>query len=351
MNKYYSNEIVFFGHPDKICDQISDKLLQEYVKGDEKSRCGIECAGGKNIIFVTGEVTSNTKLDVEKVVKDYVSNIDDTYKNFEIINNIGIQSTDIALGVDTGGAGDNGMMFGYACDETKYLVPKAMVILQKLAIEYKKLFYDKININFKADGKAQITGEYDENWRLKNIKSFTICYQNTELDRENTDKILKDIATKICEEENVKVEKFYINPTGRFEIGGFIGDAGLTGRKIVVDSYQSFANVGGGNFNGKDMTKVDRSAAYKAREIAKRILKERNLVWCEVQLSYSIGMAEPMAIYIDSSEGFIEPDKKLYEECIPRNIINDLKLIELIKSDRFLEKATYGHFGMTEGRI
>lgn len=346
MNKFYSNEIVFFGHPDKICDQLSDMLLQEYVKGDPNSRCGIECCGGKGKIFVTGEVTSKTKVDVEKKVKDYIVNIDKDYESFEVINNIGIQSADIALGVDQGGAGDNGMMFGYACNETEYMVPKAMLILQKLAVAYKEIV--KTNKDFKADGKAQVTGEYDENFRLKKIKSFTICYQNTEKNRTETDNILKKIAIDICKEYNIEVEKFYINPTGRFEIGGFIGDAGLTGRKIVVDSYQSFANVGGGNYNGKDMTKVDRSAAYKARRIAEKYLKERNLTWCEVQLSYSIGMIEPMAIYIDSSAGFIEADKALYEECAPKRIIDDLHLIDLIKSDDFLNKARFGHFGITE---
>lgn len=347
MEKLYSNAIVFFGHPDKICDQLSELLLSEYVKKDENSRCGIEfMGGGKGKIFVTGEVTSNADVDVKNLVKKYVTNIDKSYENYEIVDNIGKQSLDIAMGVDTGGAGDNGMMFGYASDDTEFLLPKAMIILQKLSVEYKKLVKD--NDSFKADGKAQITGVYDDDFRLKRIKSFTICYQNTEQNRKETDDIIKGIALEICISYDISVDEFYINPTGRFEIGGFVGDAGLTGRKIVVDSYQSFANVGGGNYNGKDMTKVDRSGAYKARELAKRFLKEKNLKWCEVQLSYSIGMDRPMAIYVDSSIGNIHVDDSAYVECKPKNIIKDLKLIEMIKSDRFLEKATYGHFGISE---
>lgn len=346
MDKLYSNEIVFYGHPDKICDQLSELLLKEYVVRDENSRCGIEFMGGKNKIFVTGEVTSNATIDTIGLIRNYIKNIDESYADYEIIDNIGKQSLDIAMGVDTGGAGDNGMMFGYACDDTDFMLPKAMMILQELAVEYKKLV--KNNNNFKADGKAQITGIYDEEFRLKKIKSFTICYQNKEINRKETDDIIKGIAINICKEFNTTVDEFYINPTGRFEVGGFIGDAGLTGRKIVVDSYQSFANVGGGNYNGKDMTKVDRSGAYKARSLAKRFLKEKNLKWCEVQLSYSIGMDRPMAIYIDSSIGNIHVDDSIYEECKPKNIIKDLKLIELIKSDKFLEKATYGHFGVSE---
>ncbi len=337
--KLYSNEIVFRGHPDKVCDQISDALLDECLKQDKYSRCGIEVMGGKGKIFITGEVTTKANIDVSKITKRVLSDIGYN-TDYEIVNNLGVQSSDIALGTneDVMGAGDNGMMFGYACRDTKEYLPLSMVILQKLSETYDEL-RQKDN-RFLSDGKAQITGIYENNKLIK-IKTFTICYQNTEQEREETDNILKDIVNNLCKEYSIEVEEFLINPTGRFEIGGFDGDAGLTGRKIVVDSYQSFAPVGGGAFSGKDPTKVDRSGAYKAREIAKSILKNnKEYSWCEVQLSYSIGIEEPMAIYIKTDKGELEPNKYLYEECKPRNIIKDLNL----KNECYEKRAMFGHF-------
>lgn len=337
--KLYSNEIVFRGHPDKVCDQISDALLDAYLKGDKHSRCGIEVMGGKGKIFITGEVTSKAQVDVDSIVKRVLLDVgyDTTY---EIINNIGVQSTDIALRTNekVGGAGDQGMMFGYACDDTKELLPLAMVILQKLS-----KWYDKIRKEcsyFKPDGKAQITGYYDENMKLQKIKTFTISYQNDENHREYTDQLIKDTCREICSQYNIEIEQFLINPTGRFIIGGFAGDAGLTGRKIVVDSYQSFAPVGGGAFSGKDPSKVDRSAAYKAREIAKEYLKKYHLKWCSIQLSYAIGIKEPLAIYIDSNQGTIEPESELYQKCTPKQMIKDLDLLNKC----YEETARFGHF-------
>ena len=338
--KLYSNEIVFRGHPDKVCDQISDALLDECLRQDENSRCGIETVGGKGKIFITGEVTSNARFDVKEVTKRVLKDIGYNEK-YEIIDNIGKQSKDIALGTndDVGGAGDNGMMFGYACKDTKELLPTAMVILQKLSQAYDNLrIKDK---RFLPDGKAQITGKYDDKNRLIKIKTFTICYQNTEKERYITDNIIIEICENICREYNIEVENYLINPTGRFEIGGFEGDAGLTGRKIVVDSYQSFANVGGGAFSGKDPTKVDRSGAYKARELAKRIVMEDvKYTWCEVQLSYAIGMEAPLAIYIKTNLGDKDVPESMYEECKLKNIIKDLNL----KKEKYEERAKFGHF-------
>ena len=279
--KLYSNEIVFRGHPDKVCDQISDAILDECLKQDKFSRCGIEVMGGKGKIFITGEVTTKANLNISDITKRVLSDIGYN-TDYEIINNLGLQSSDIALGTNEEvlGAGDNGMMFGYATRDTEEYLPISMVILQKFSKSYDEL--RKKDKRFLPDGKAQITGIY-ENEKLVKIKTFTICYQNTELERNKTDNILINIVNNLCEKYNIEIEEFLINPTGRFEIGGFDGDAGLTGRKIVVDSYQSFAPVGGGAFSGKDPTKVDRSGAYKAREIAKNILinnKEYN--WCEV---------------------------------------------------------------------
>ena len=343
--RLFSNEIVFRGHPDKVCDQISDALLDEYIKGDKKSRCAIETVGGKGKIFITGEVTSNTKVNVEDVVKSVLKDVG-YLTDYEIINNIGIQSKDIALGTNDEvlGAGDQGMMFGYACNDNIYYLPTAMVILKELSKEYDNLL--KVDNRFKSDGKAQITGYYDENMKLIKIKTFTISYQNTEKERKSTDKIIIDICNNICSKYNIEVEEYLINPTGKFEIGGFLADAGLTGRKIVVDSYQGFAPVGGGAFSGKDPTKVDRSGAYKARLIAIYYLKKYNLKWCRVQLSYAIGIRKPLAIYIDSDKGMLNDEvtinkySNLYEECEPKNIIDDLNLL----NDCFYERSKFGNF-------
>ena len=338
--KYYSNEIVFRGHPDKVCDQISDALLDAYLEKDKNSRCGIEVMGGKEKIFITGEVTSNANINIKKIVKRVLDDVGYN-KNYEIIDNIGKQSNDIALGTNdiVNGAGDNGMMFGYACRDTKKLLPTAMVILQELSQKYDKLRQkDK---RYLPDGKAQITGMYNNDNKLLKIKTFTICYQNTEVEREETDKILIDIVNKICKKYNIKVDEYLINPTGRFNIGGFDGDAGLTGRKIVVDTYQSFANVGGGAFSGKDPTKVDRSGAYKARELAKKILLSNDKYnWCQVQLSYAIGKEKPLAIYIETNEGNLDVPDSMYEECKLKNIIKDLNL----KNIKYESKARFGHF-------
>ena len=337
--RFYSNEIVFRGHPDKVCDQISDAILDECLKQDKNSRCGIETVGGKGKIFVTGEVTTLAKINVENIDKRVLKDVGYS-TNYEIIDNLGTQSPDIALGTNdsVGGAGDNGMMFGYACRDTKEYLPTAMVILQKLSRKYDEL--RKSDGRFLADGKAQITGVYENNKLIK-IKTFTICYQNTEHEREETDQIIMDICKDICNDYNINVEEFLINPTGRFLIGGFEGDAGLTGRKIVVDSYQSFARVGGGAFSGKDPSKVDRSGAYKARAIAKDLLKNNTeYEWVEVQLSYAIGMEEPLAIYINTNLGEVVPDMRLFEECRPRNIIKDLNL----KNISYEETARFGHF-------
>ena len=340
--KLYSNEIVFRGHPDKVADQISAAILKACIDQDIHTRAGIETLGGKGKIFVTGELTTLAKINVKKIVKKVLRDVG--YRtNYKIVNNIGKQSPDINQGVDQEngeiGAGDQGMMFGYACNDTPEMLPTAQVILQKFA-----RFYDEVRrdnpYDFYPDGKAQITGLYDKNFKLKKIKTFVISYQNAEINREKTDEILKAAASSIAKEYGIEIEKFLINPTGKFLIGGFDGDAGLTGRKIVVDAYQSFANVGGGCMNGKDPSKVDFSAAHKARELAKRILKSRKLKWAEVQLSYAIGVAEPVAIYIDSDKGSIEPPKTWYKECKPKNIIKDLFLLNI----DYVELAKYGHF-------
>ena len=337
--KLFSNEIVFRGHPDKVCDQISAALLDEYLANDLNSRCGIEVVGGKGLIMITGEVTSKAKVDVKQVARRVLKDVGYT-RDYEIIDNIGLQSADIALGTNDliAGAGDQGMMFGFACNETKEYLPKAMVILQRLSRKYDELVHSIED--FYPDGKAQITGYYDDDFHLLGIKDFTISYNNAEKNRDKTDAILRDYVNDLCLEYGVKVERFLINPTGRFEIGGFEGDAGLTGRKIVVDAYQSFANVGGGNMNGKDPSKVDLSGAYMARKFAKELVDRYDLKYCEVQISYAIGIREPLAIYIDSDKGNIEADATMYERAQPKNIIEELDL----KHVNYEKQAMFGHF-------
>lgn len=340
--RLFSNETVFRGHPDKVCDQISDAILDECLKQDKYSRVAVETMGGKGKVFVTGEITTKAEFDTEQIVKRVLDDVGYDSAKYEVVDNLGKQSPDIAQGVDSGGAGDNGIMFGYACNDTKGLLPLAQVILQDFSKGYDTL--RKTDPRFLPDGKAQITGYYDEDFKLQKIKAFTICYQNTEQERELTDKILMNLAIRICELYNIEVGQFLVNPTGRFLIGGFEGDAGLTGRKIVVDSYHGFANVGGGAFSGKDPSKVDRSGAYKARQLAKRFVKQYGLKWCEVQLSYSIGVDKPMAVYVNSDKGQRAYDASLYEECKPLNIIKDLQLRQPI----FEQAAMFGHFGRGE---
>lgn len=333
--KYYSNEIVFRGHPDKVCDQISMAILQECINQDKNTRAGIEVAGGKGRIFITGELTTNAKINIQEIVKDTLYNVGYS-ANYEIIDNLGKQSLDIAQGVYIGGAGDNGMMFGYACNDTKELLPLAQVILQEFAETYESI--RDTDDRFLSDGKAQITGIY-ENGCLIGIKDFVICYQNKETDRLHTDEKLKEYVRLICDSYQIPIYNIYFNPTGRFEIGGFEADAGLTGRKIVVDAYQSFGNVGGGCMNGKDPSKVDFSGAYKARQIACKFVKQ-GCKWAEVQLSYAIGKKLPLAVYANTDKGEYDLTSELADECTPKRIIEDLKLLYC----DFVELAKFGHF-------
>lgn len=340
----FSNETVFAAHPDKCCDVLSSALLMEYLKGDPYTHAGIEVMGGKGRIFVTGEVTSRTKVNVKKVVRRTLKSLG-INKWYWIKNNLGVQSPDINQGVfrEDGeiGAGDQGMMFGYACDATEKMLPIAMVILQ----EFSRCYSDLVKENpqeFYPDGKAQITGVYDKEGNLKKIETFLISYQNSEMHRDKTDEILKSIACDLANKYGIEIEKFLINPTGRFFIGGFEGDAGLTGRKIVVDAYHSFAPVGGGCMNGKDPTKVDMSAAHMARKLAKEYLKSNkgSVHQVEVQLAYAIGVAEPVSIRIKTDRGEEEVPLGWKDRCKPENIIKEL---DLTNAD-YVEWAKYGHF-------
>lgn len=306
--------------------------------------------GTKNRVIIGGEVNSTAEIEPDVIAIKVLENYGYDISHIDIINEINTQSPDINQGVETGGAGDQGMMFGYACDDTPQMLPTAQVILQRFAIAYDGLL-NKIE-NLHADGKAQITGEYDcETHKLLRIKDFIISYSNDETNREIIDNVLKDIAKQICDEYRVPIEAFHINPTGKFSIWGFEGDCGLTGRKIVCDSYHSFAPVGGGAFSGKDLTKVDRSGAYYARYLARNILKVFPLAHnVLVQISYSIGMTEPLAINVTLNNETYELKNLLssweifYKEATPQGII---KLFELNDFDYTLT-SKYGHFGFKE---
>lgn len=316
--------------------------MKECVAQDKNTRAGIEVLGGKGKIFISGELTTRAKIDVKKITKKVLADVG--YRtNYKIIDNIGKQSPDINQGVDREdgeiGAGDIGMTYGYACNETPEMLPVAQVILQRFAAMYDE-FRKEFPHTFYPDGKAQITGIFGGKNNLKKIKVFTICYQNSETNRVNSDEVLKSAATSIANEFGIQIEKFEINPTGKFLIGGFDGDAGCTNRKIVVDSYQAFCQIGGGGMCGKDPSKVDFSGAHKARELAKRIVKQENLRWARVQLSYIIGLVEPAAIYIESNKGVLEVPKEWYAECTPKRIIEDLKLLDV----DYVELAKFGHF-------
>lgn len=352
-----TNEIVFIGHPDKIADQISDNILNAYLQQDIDSRVAVETCCGKYKIFITGEITSKAKVDKEKIVKDLLEYFGYNKDEWEVIDNTCEQSSDIAKGVDETsdkemGAGDQGICYGYAFAETKECLPMAQVILQKLSREYTKLF--ETDNRFKADGKAQITGYYDVNHQLIKIKTFLCSYQNTEKERDKTDKILKDIIDKICKEYNIEIEEYLFNPTGRFEIGGIIGDSGLTGRKLLIDNYHTFGQVGGGAFSSKDMTKVDRSGAYIARELAVKYLEKNKARNVEVEIGYSIGLAKPLSIrikYYDNIEKknkFQKPTEEDYETCKVGNIVKRYNKIIKENPTWLIDICKYGHFTKKE---
>ena len=366
MKKYFTSESVCEGHPDKLCDLISDSILDAYLEKDKNSRVGCEVVAGKDTIFVTGEITSKGVVDIEKIVRDVIKSIgyfgkgiDIDYKTCDVILNISKQSTDIALGVDKSledkngegvcsfGAGDQGIMFGYASDETKEYMPLAISLAHKLT---KRLSYVRKNNIIEClgpDGKAQVTIEYDDD-KPKRIDTIVISTQHSSIDLS----LLKEKIISLVIEEaiprNLLVNtKYLINPTGRFTIGGPLGDSGLTGRKIIVDTYGGYARHGGGAFSGKDATKVDRSASYMARHIAKNIVANGYAKKCEIQLSYAIGVARPISIFVNtfgtgsiSNEEIIDKINNNFD-LTPKGIIDYLDL------QRPIYKLTtnYGHFG------
>ena len=367
MKYLFTSESVTEGHPDKLCDYISDSVLDECLKQDKNSRVACETLASKGEIYITGEITSKANINIEQIARDAIkeigynnASVDIDYRTCKIIVNTSKQSQDIAMGVDKSledkegkdikseGAGDQGIMFGFACDETKELMPLPISLAHKLAKKLSEARKSKEIRDLRPDGKVQVTVEYDN---VRPLRVDTVVLSTQHIDGIDIEKLRKEVKEKIIFKiipNNLLDEntKYYINPTGRFVIGGPLGDSGLTGRKIIVDTYGGYARHGGGAFSGKDPTKVDRSASYMARFLAKNIVANGYAKKCEIQLSYAIGVAKPVSIFVDTfgtetipSSEIIEKVKKF--DLTPRGIINYLDLQRPI----YRLTTNYGHFG------
>ena len=360
MKKYYfTSESVTEGHPDKLCDLISDSILDEYLKQDENSRVAVETFASKDKITVAGQVTSNGEVDIEKLVRNVIKQVgydnektDMDYRTCKIDINITKQSSDIAMGVDVGGAGDQGIMFGYATNETENYMPYAIDMAHKLAKRLADVRKENEITYLRPDGKTQVTVEYEDD-APKRIDTILISTQHLEevtmdrLKKDLIEKVINVVVPKEMMDENTKI---YINPTGRFVIGGPLGDTGLTGRKLIVDTYGGYSRHGGGAFSGKDASKVDRSASYMLRHIAKNIVANGYAKKCELQVSYAIGMEKPISIWVNTFGTNKIPEEdiiKIIEEkfdLTPNGIIKYLDL----KKPIYTKTTNYGHFGKEE---
>jgi S-adenosylmethionine synthetase len=351
------------GHPDKVCDQISDAVLDEIMSKDPAGRVACETFITRGMVIVGGEITTKTYVDVDTLARQVIKDIGYThtkygfnYETCAVINVIGRQSPDIAQGVDTGGAGDQGLMVGYASDETPELMPLPLMLAQKLSMRLSEVRKKNILPYLGPDGKSQVTVEYHDG-KPARIETIVISSQHTEeiLDKSGhqiTEKSRKEIIDAVImpviDKKMIdKDTKFLINPTGKFVVGGPQSDTGVTGRKIIVDTYGGVAPHGGGAFSGKDPTKVDRSAAYMARYVAKNIVAAKLARECTVQLAYAIGVAEPVGLYVDTHGTGVIADEKLASivrsnfDFTPKGIIRHLKL----RAPIFRKTAAYGHFG------
>jgi len=362
MSFFFTSESVSEGHPDKVCDAISDGVLDAIYKLDPNARVACETFVTTGLVLVGGEITTTAYIDVQEVVRRTVKNIGYTKAEYKfdsescsVLNAIHSQSPDIAMGVDTGGAGDQGIMFGYACDQTPELMPMPIVyahqLVKKLADIRKK--NNGLMPYLRPDAKSQVTIEYDDQKNPVRVDTVVISTQHDGDVKQN--KIKEDVIRYIIKPVIParyldKKTKYFVNPTGRFEIGGPHGDSGLTGRKIIVDTYGGWAPHGGGAFSGKDPSKVDRSATYAARHIAKNVVAAKLAKECLVQVAYAIGVAEPVSIFIDTkgtgkiSDNEIAAMIKKEVDLTPKGIINRLKLRRPI----YQKTSAYGHFGRNE---
>lgn len=364
----FSSESVTEGHPDKVCDQISDAILDAILTDDKEARVACETMASTGMVVITGEITTKSYVDFNKVVRETLEEIGYTSEaragfdseSIAVLSAIKEQSPDIAMGVDrfkesgtdefdAFGAGDQGIMFGYACNETEELMPLPISLAHRMAKKLSDVRKTSILPYLRPDGKTQVTVEYEDQ-KPKRLENIVVSTQHAaEVDLEQ---IRKDIIREVIEpivgkdliDENTKI---YVNPTGRFVIGGPVGDAGLTGRKIIVDTYGGYARHGGGAFSGKDPTKVDRSAAYAARYVAKNLVAAGVCERCEIGLSYAIGVAKPLSIYVETfgtgiiSDNEIEDLVNRHFDLRPAAIIKELNLLRPI----YKQIAAYGHFG------
>jgi S-adenosylmethionine synthetase len=360
-NRYlFTSESVTEGHPDKIADQISDAVLDACLAEDPSSRVACETLTATGLVVVAGEITTKAYVELQALVRGTIASIgyNNALYGFDsntcaVISSINKQSGDIAMGVDTGGAGDQGMMFGYACNENAELMPMPIALAHKLTMRLSHVRKNGKLSYLRPDGKSQVTVEYDANKKPVRVDAVVISTQHAETignDELRAD-ILKHVIQPSIPAELLDADtKYHINPTGRFVIGGPMGDTGLTGRKIIVDTYGGMGRHGGGAFSGKDPTKVDRSAAYVARYIAKNIVAAGLADRCELQLAYAIGVAEPVSILVDTFDTCkvdpaIIPDLvRAHFKLTPKGIIDSLKLRRPI----YFKTAAYGHFGRND---
>ena len=356
----FTSESVTEGHPDKIADQISDAILDACLSEDPTSRVACETLTATGLVVIAGEITTKAYVDFQNVVRGTVGAIgyDNAVYGFDcntcaVISSINKQSGDIAMGVDTGGAGDQGMMFGYACAENAELMPTPISLAHKLTMRLSQIRKNGTLPFLRPDGKSQVTVEYDAQGKVLRVDAVVISTQHAETvsNEELRSSILKHVIQAVIPAHLLDEDtKYHINPTGRFVIGGPMGDTGLTGRKIIVDTYGGMGRHGGGAFSGKDPTKVDRSAAYMARHIAKNIVAAGMADRCEVQLAYAIGVADPVSVRVDTFgtekvDPAIIPDLiRAHFKLTPRGIIESLNLRRPI----YKKTAAYGHFGRND---